>query len=160
MTPKQALAFVKTHGVVLESGRGAVASLAEAVAGELIRGSWWGHPKGNEIFLCSRVIRQSTDVLVCRLLGGKVTYVHRRLWPALVRLSERFDVDRLAAINEVHTAGGKHKVDITAFPDWVPVQVMRAAKKLPIEEAAALLAVVPTSNRTKSKSEGRQTKRS
>ena len=151
MTPKQALAFVKTYSVVLESGRGAVPSLAEAVAGEPIRGSWWGHPKGHDIFLCTRAIRQSADVLVCRLVGGKVTYVHRRLWPALVRLAERFDTDRLAAITEVHTAGGKHKVEITSFPDWVSAQVMRAARKLPIEEAAALLAVVPTPNRTVSR---------
>src|SRR3990172_13285839 len=82
MTPKEALAFVKTNGVVLESGRGSVPSLAEAVACGPIRGSWWAHPKGNDIFLCSRAVRQSPDVLVCRLVGGKVTYVHRRLWPA------------------------------------------------------------------------------
>ena len=159
MTPKQALAFVKTHGVVLESGRGPVPSLAEAIAGGLIRGSWWGHPKGNEIFLCSRAIRKSDDVLVCRLVGGKVTYVHRRLWPALVRLAERFDADRLAAIKEVHTPAGKHKVNITAFPDWVPEEVMRAAEELPAEQAASLLAVVPTPNRTGSKGKARQTKR-
>ena len=159
MTPQQALAFVKTHGVVLESGRGAVPSLAEAVAGELIRGSWWGHPKGREIFRCSRVVRESADVLVCRLVGGKVTYVHRRLWPALVRLAERFDADRLAAIKEVHTAAGKHKVEITAFPDWVPAQVMRAAEELPSEEAASLLRVVPEPNRTATKGKCRLTKR-
>ena len=158
MTPKQALTFVKTHGVVLESGRGAVPSLVEAVAGELIRGSWWGHPKGRDIFRCSRDIRESADVLVCRLVGGKVTYVHRRLWPALVRLAERFDADRLAAIREVHTALGKHKVEIIAFPDWVPAEVMRAAKKLSAEEAAALLAVVPAANRARSKGKARLTK--
>ena len=140
MTPKQARTFVKTHGVVLESGRGVVPSLAEAVAGELIRGSWWGHPKGRDIFRCSRAIRQSAEVLVCRLVDGKVTYVHRRLWPALVRLAERFDTDRLAAIKEVHTVSGKHKVEITAFPDWVPAEVMRAAEELSAEEAASLIA--------------------
>jgi hypothetical protein len=32
MTPKQANAFVKANGVVLESGRGAVPSLAESMA--------------------------------------------------------------------------------------------------------------------------------
>jgi hypothetical protein len=151
MTPKQALTFVKTNGVALESGRGPVPSLAEAIAGELIRGSWWAHPKGKNIFLCSRTIRKSADVLVCRLVGGKVTYVHRRLWPALVRLAERFDADRLAAIREVHTASGKHKVDITAFPDWVPGDVMRAAAKLPSEKASSLLSVVPAANRTVTK---------
>src|SRR5207244_10000505 len=103
MTPKQALAMVKTNGVVLESGHGPVPNLAEAVAGETIRGSWWAHAQANDIFLCSRAVRKSVDVLVCRLVGGKITYVHRRLWPALVRLAQRFDSGRLAAIQEVHT---------------------------------------------------------
>ena len=139
MTPKKALTFVKTKGVVLESGRGAAASLAEAIAGGPIRGSWWGHPKGNDIFLCSRAIRQSPDVLVCRLVGGKVTYVHRRLWPALVRLAGEFNPVRLAAIQEVHTSAGKHKINTTPFPDWVPKVVMRAAKRLTRDDAARLL---------------------
>jgi len=159
MTPKQALIFVKTRGVVLESGRGPVPSLVEAIAGEPIRGSWWAHPKGNNIFLCSRAVRNSADVLVCRLVGGKVTYVHRRLWPALVRLAERFDADRLAAVREVHTATGKHKVDTTAFPDWVPGEVMLAAEELVSEEAAAFLAVVLGSNRTGTKGKYRPSKR-
>ena len=87
MSPKQALAFVKKHGVVLQAARGPVPSLAEAVAGEPIRGSWWGHPKGQAIFLAAEAIGESPDVLVCKLVEGKVTYVHRRLWPALVRLA-------------------------------------------------------------------------
>jgi hypothetical protein len=144
MTPKQALTFVKTNGVVLESARGCVPNLAEAVAGGPIRGSWWGHPKGNEIFLCSRAVRESPDVLVCRLMGGKVTYIHRRLWPALVRLAEEFNAGRLAAIQEVHTPSGKHKVNTTPFPDWVPKDVMRAAKQLTRDEAARLLQVAPS----------------
>jgi hypothetical protein len=148
MTPKQALTFVKANGVTLESGRGPIPNLAETIAGEPIRGSWWAHPKGNDIFLCSRAIRKSADVLVCRLVGGKVTYVHRRLWPALVRLAQRFDADRLAAIREVHTDSGKHKVGITRFPDWVPGEVMRAAEELSSEEAAVLLALGPLANRT------------
>ena len=127
MTPRQALRFVETNGIVLESGRGPVPSLAHAIAGEAIRGSWWGHPKGNVIFLCSRAIRESKDILICRLVGGKVTYVHRRLWPVLVRLAGQFDAGRLAAIREVHTTAGKHKVEGAAFPNWVPSGVRRAA---------------------------------
>ena len=139
MTPKDAVAFVAEHGVVLESARGAVPSLAAKVAGEAIRGSYWAHPNSNEIFLCSRAIRNSTDVLVCRLVGGKVTYVHRRLWPALVRLAGRFDDDRLAAIQEVHTPSGKHEVHTTTYPDWVTEDVKRAAAKLTGEEAQSAL---------------------
>ena len=100
VTPKQALAFVKENGVVLESSRGAVPSLAEAIAGKAIRGNWWAHPKGDIIFHCSRAVRASPDVLICRLVSGKITYVHRSLWPALVRRADQFKADRLAAIRE------------------------------------------------------------
>src|SRR5216683_6868206 len=146
MTPKQAIAFVKANGVVLESGRGAVPSLAEAIAGAPIRGSWWAHPKANTIFLCSRAIRESADVLVCRLVGGKVTYVYRHLWPALVRLAWRFDADWLAVIEEVHTPSGRHEVKVTSFADWVPEEVAQAAARLTDEEATSLLPVALTTS--------------
>lgn len=139
MTPRQALLFVKRNGIVLESGRGPVPSLAETIAGEPIRGSWWGHPKGNAIFACSRAIRNSKDVLTCRLIEGKVTYVHRRLWPALVRLSGHFAVDRLARIREIHTAAGKHRIETVTFPRWVPPAEIRKGAGLAIEQAIALL---------------------
>jgi hypothetical protein len=107
---------VKANGVVLESGRGPVPNLAEAIAGAPIRGSWWGHPKANTIFLCSRAIRKSPDVSVCRLVAGKVTFVDRHLWPALVRLARQFGADRLAMIEEVRTARGRHEVNVTTLP--------------------------------------------
>ena len=142
MTPQGAVAFVEKHGLVLESARGRVPNLAEAVAGEPMRGSWWGDARAHKILLCRRAVRASRDVLVCRLLGGKVTYVHRRLWPALVRLAQRFALSRLAAIQEVHTASGKHEVHTTAFPEWVPADVQSAANDLSEEEAASLLRVI------------------
>ena len=159
MTPKQAMAFVVAHGVVLESAQGSVPSLAAAVAGEPIHGSYWAHPKANNIFQCTRAIRKSADVLVCRLVGGKVTYVHSRLWPALVRLAGRFDVDRLAAIQEVHTPSGMHEVRTTAYPDWVAEDVRRAAEELTEEEAASLFPAVPGRSPPKKRREGRRTKR-
>jgi hypothetical protein len=140
MTPKEALGFVRANGITLESGRGPVPSLAGTIAGGAIRGSWWGHPKGPVIFVCSRAIRKSKDVLVCRLVGGKVTYVHKRLWPALVRLSAQLNARYLAAIREVHTTSGKHLVQTTAFPKWVPSVVGRAAARLTLEQAAETLA--------------------
>ena len=139
MKAKQAVAWIKKCGIAVESARASVPSLAHVVAGERIRGSWWGHPKGNDIFLLSRVIRRSPDVLVCRLVDGKITYVHRRMWPALVSLAGRFPKQRLAALNEVHTPAGKHKLLVTPFPDWVPNEVLRAAQKLTEKEAASQL---------------------
>ena len=140
MNAKQAVAWVKKSGIAVESARASVPSLAQVVAGKPLRGSWWAHPKGNEIFRLSQAIRRSPDVLVCRLVDGKITYIHRRLWPALVRSAGRFSKHRLAAVKEVHTSGGKHKLLVTPFPKWVPKEVRRAALKLTEKEAASQLA--------------------
>src|ERR1700719_845638 len=140
MKEKQALAWVKKCGIAVESARATFPSLAQVVAGEPLQGNWWAHPKGNDIFLLSRAIRRSPDVLVCRLVDGKITYVHRRLWPALVRSAGRFSKHRLAAVKEVHTSAGKHKLLVTPFPKWVPNEVRRAAQKLTEKEAASQLA--------------------
>jgi len=139
MTPRAALALVRRLGVVLEGARGPVVNLAEAVAGERIRGSWWSHPKGQEIFRLTRAVRDSEEVLVCRLLGHKVTYVHRRLWPALVRLADGFARDDLAALHEIHTSGGRHELRVVPFPRWVSPTVRRQARKLTEPEAWAAL---------------------
>jgi hypothetical protein len=139
MTVIDALTFVRTHGVVLESARGPVPSLAHVIAGERIRGSWWSHPKGTEIFALTRAVRESPDVLVCRLVDGKVTYVHRRLWPALVRVCSQFPSGRLAQISERHTASGRHVVEQIAFSDWVSSDLAMQAARL--EEKAALEAL-------------------
>jgi len=130
-----ALAFVEEHGVVLESGRGPAPSLAEAITGEPLHESWWSHPKGRAIFRATRAVRDSDDVLVCRLLGGKITYVHRRLWPALVRLADTIGPRRLDALREEHTTSGAHKMVTTSFADWVTADVRRAAESLSEEEA-------------------------
>ena len=139
MTNKAALAFVRRHGVVLESARGPVPNLAETVAGAPIRGSWWGHAKGHEIFSLTRALRDSKDVLVCRLVGGKVTYVHRRLWPALVRLRRSFAPHALDALDEIHTSQGRHRLRIVPFRQWVSAQIQRRARQLSEGAARAAL---------------------
>jgi hypothetical protein len=135
MTPRAAIAFVRRHGVVLEGARGPGPSLAEAVVGRPIKGSWWGHPKGHQIFGLTRAVRASPDVLTCRLVNGKVTYVHRRLWPALVRLAPRFSRSDLAALQEIHTAQGRHELRVVPFPRWVPGLVRQEADHLSESEA-------------------------
>jgi hypothetical protein len=139
MTPRAALALVRRHGVVLEGARGPVPTLAEAVVGKRIDGNWWSHTKGKEIFRLTRAVRDSDDVLVCRLVGHKITYVHRRLWPALVRLADGFARDDRAALHEIHTAGGRHELRALAFPRWVPPTVRRQARKLTELEARVAL---------------------
>lgn len=139
MNPKNALAFVRRHGVVLQAARGPVPSLAEVIAGGPIRGSWWGHPKAHEIFHAAQTICESPEVLVCKLVDGKVTYVHRRLWPALVKLASRFRKDQLARVWDEHTPSGAHRSRRKAFPGWVPMEVMREGKALSVAEAEKVL---------------------
>jgi hypothetical protein len=144
MDAAAALAFVRTHGVVLVSAKGAAPRLVEAIAGEPIHGSWWAHPKSHAIFATLQAVLASDDVLACRLLDGKITLVHRRLWPALVRLSARYPRDRLAQVHEEHTASGRHETTETPFPRWVPDDVKVQAMALSAEEAAATLGDWPS----------------
>ncbi len=137
MNSRQALAFIRKHGVVLESAKGPVPSLAEAIAGAPLQGSWWSHPKGHEIFAVTRAVRDSDEVLVCRLIRKKITFVHRRLWPALVRAAGRLPSDHLSRVREVHTSAGRHVTKEVPFPDWVPSNVRAAARSLSENEALA-----------------------
>jgi len=135
MDPRAALTFVKKHGVVLMSARGAIPNLAEAIAGEPIRGSWWGHPMSRHMYQVFESVCDSDQVLVCRLAGGKVTFVHRRLWPALVRLAGKLPKKGLAAIREEHTERGHHRTSVTPYPRWVPKEVLAQAKRLTVAGA-------------------------
>ena len=49
-------------------------------------------------------VKESEQVLVCRLIDAKITLVHRRLWPSLVRLAHRFAPEQLAQVREEHIA--------------------------------------------------------
>jgi hypothetical protein len=151
MTRAQAIAFVKRHGVVLQAARGPVPSLAEAIAGGPIRGSWWGHPKGQAIFEASEAISERDDVLVCKLIDGKVTYVHRRVWPALVKLAARFPRPALAKVWSEHTPSGAHRTRRIAFPTWVPAEVATEAEALSVADAERLLAPLLASGGTERK---------
>jgi hypothetical protein len=139
-TSAAALAFVREHGVVLVSAKGAAPRLTEAIAGEPIKGSWWGHPLGHHIFAILGEVTDSNEVLVCRLLDGKVTLVHRRLWPALVRLAGSFAPQQIAQVREEHSATGRHLTRELAFPKWVPPEIRQQAMTLSEDEARSALA--------------------
>ncbi len=132
-----ALSFVRKYGVVLMSARGPIPNLAEAIVGEPIRGSWWAHPQSHHMYQVFDAVCESSQVLVCRLVGGKVTLVHRRLWPALVRLASALPKPGLGAVRQEHTSQGSHRAVVTPFPRWVPRQVSAQAKQLSEAEAVS-----------------------
>lgn len=149
MNAIQALAFVERHGIVLESARHAsLPSIAQAIAGKPVRGSWWGHPQGREIFAATRALRDASGILTCRIVDGHISFVHERLWPAIARLAGRFAPARIARLQEVHTARGRHRVEEVAFPLWLPVHIASEAGRLEEDEAESQLAMLLASTRS------------
>ncbi|KRB97116.1 hypothetical protein [Duganella sp. Root198D2] len=139
MNAQQALAFVEQHGVVLASAHGKVPTLTEAIAGAPIKGSWWGHPEGKRIFAVLSEVQGHGDILACRLLAGKLTLVHRRLWPAVAALAGELPAAAVARVRQLHTAGGKHVNDETPFPQWLPPDAALEAEAFdPVRARAAL----------------------
>ena len=114
-------------------------SLAEAIAGEPIHGNWWSHPRAKEIFRITRAIRAQDTVLVCRLIASRITFVHRRLWPALARIGCQLPAEDLAMLHERHTASGKHTLMEIPFPTWVSVEISDQAKLLDADTAWATI---------------------
>ena len=110
-------------------------SLVEAILGEAIQGSWWAHPRSRDIYAVLEQLGDSGDLLTCRLINGKITLVHRRLWSALVRLAHRFTAQQLAQVRQEHTPSGRHENRMTPFPAWAPVEVIAAARVLSEQDA-------------------------
>jgi hypothetical protein len=139
VTPKAALAFVEKHGAVLVSAKGPIPRLTEAIAGGPIKGSWWSHPKGRQIFAVLQTVCDSPDVLVCRLIDGHITLLHRRLWAATVKLADQLQPKQLAQVRQEHTATGRHANEVTPYPKWVPREIMAEAKAMSAKDAARLV---------------------
>jgi hypothetical protein len=132
-------ALLAREGALLESAKGPVPNVADLVAGETIRGSWWAHPSSHAIFDALNALATSPDVARMRLIGGKVTLVHRRLWPPLLRVADRLPADRTAVLRHEHTPSGAHRTTRIALRDWVTADVVDLAERLSEEEALAQL---------------------
>ena len=75
---REALAFVREHGVVLVSAKGNGPNLVEAIAGEPIKGSWWGHRAGKPLFAPSTRATVAVGVVLL-LFAGLVAATGRLL---------------------------------------------------------------------------------
>jgi hypothetical protein len=62
-------------------------SLTTLVANAPITGSWWSDPRANQIYALLNTLAEHPDVLVVKLVRGKATFLHRRLWPALLAVA-------------------------------------------------------------------------
>ncbi len=92
-----ALAAICEHGVLLETDR-AFPSLVALVAGGPVKGTWWAHPLANEIYVLGQRLMDHRDVLFIRLVTGKMTYVHRRLWRPIYAIATARQAWQLAEL--------------------------------------------------------------
>jgi hypothetical protein len=84
-------AALERHGLLLLQDK-TLPSVVGIITGERVAGSWWSHPLAQEIFRRLEELSAGGDARSTKLIGGKVTFVHRRLWPALFAVgSERAD---------------------------------------------------------------------
>jgi hypothetical protein len=89
---------LKNHGLLLQID-GHLPNVCAIVAGSPVRGSWWAHPRSHEIFRISCALADHPDVLVAKLISGKVTYVDRGLWAVVVAIGQArqpWQLDRLS----------------------------------------------------------------
>lgn len=89
---------LKRNGVLLAADT-TFPNVVMLVAGGPVRGSWWAHPLAHEIYSVSHPLGEHQDVIVTKLVSGKATYVHRRLWPAIAAVGvgrARWQLDGLS----------------------------------------------------------------
>ena len=77
---------LKKWGLLLESDP-KLPSVCTIITGEPMKGSWWSHRMAQTIFQVNERLDDHPDVLIAKLLGGKVTFVHRQFWPAVLAVA-------------------------------------------------------------------------
>jgi hypothetical protein len=74
-------------------------SVSGLVVGDVGGRSWWAHPQAKQMYGLSCALHDHPDVLMVKLISGKVTFIHRPLWPAIVAVGtarEPWQVDGLS----------------------------------------------------------------
>ena len=83
---RKARSALKRYGLLLQSDP-KLPNAVGIVVGEAIRGSWWAHSRCNDIHDVISRIACDPDVVITNLISGKITYLQRKLWPALVAIA-------------------------------------------------------------------------
>lgn len=75
-------------------------SITSLVSGDAIRGPWWSHPQAKEVYRLSCDLRSHPDVLMIKLISGKVTAIHRPLWPAILAIGQAREPWQMAKLSK------------------------------------------------------------
>ncbi len=82
-----ALAFIKERRIVLSTGHSSLPSLAEAIAGRQLRGSWMANPEVFRIYDILGEVYKSDAIVSAPLVLGKETLLDASLAPAVARIA-------------------------------------------------------------------------
>ena len=97
---KIVFAQLERDGFLLESDP-KLPSVCTLITGGPLRGSWWSHPMGQIIFAVNERLEDHPDVLITKLVSGKVTFVHRKLWGEVVAVGsarEKWQMKSLSSL--------------------------------------------------------------
>lgn len=75
-------------------------NLTHLITEERVRGSWWSHKLAHTIFAVTQMLDDHPDVMIMKLLSGKVTFVHRELWNRIYSIGvarEDWQLEKLSA---------------------------------------------------------------
>jgi hypothetical protein len=127
---------VRSLGLLLESD-GELPSVVEFIVGAPVHGSWWGHPRGGGIYNLLQDLADDPDIMVVKLVRGKVTFVHRSLWPALRAMGtsrQPWQMDRLSDdardLLELVRERGTVRADLLAAEREVPYRTIADAARV------------------------------
>lgn len=96
---KNCLQALRKHGLLLMADN-KLPSMMGIIVGKAVPGSWWAHPRGVLIYNTANELEEHADVMMVKLISGKLTFVHRRLWPALVAVGSANEDWQLRGLNE------------------------------------------------------------
>ncbi|MEO8971333.1 MAG: hypothetical protein ABI406_07010 [Ktedonobacteraceae bacterium] len=145
MTPEETIAYqevwqtLEHYGLLLEADS-QFPSLASIVAGEPVRGSWWGHAHGHAIYHVAEELYEHPDVIAIKLIAGKITYIYRKLWFALLSIGishEPWQLDNLtdtahtllARVTKEHVLRTDHLRNIESFKAKSLSEAIRSLEK-------------------------------
>lgn len=73
---------LKRYGILMLTDP-VLPSLTSVVAGAPVKGSWWGHAKGNLMYNLSNTLLDDPKILCVKLINKKNTFLLPEHWPAL-----------------------------------------------------------------------------
>ena len=127
---------LQANGFLLESDP-KLPSVCSLITGAPLRGSWWSDPHAQTIFQVNELLEDHEDVLITKLVSGKVTFVHRKIWAEVVTIGrsretwqlKNLQAPVLALLKQIESANSITSADIE-WPREIKMKLGDAARVL------------------------------